>query len=72
MEESLEKKHGFFKRIALFYGEVRTEMKKVTWPTHPELYGATVVVIIVTLAIPAVLGGFDWILGKVLNIVMGL
>ncbi|MBX7244009.1 MAG: preprotein translocase subunit SecE [Candidatus Sumerlaeaceae bacterium] len=68
----MEKKHGFFKRIAIFYGEVKAEMKKVTWPTRNELYGATVVVIIVTLAITAVLGGFDWILGQILNIVMGL
>ena len=29
-----------------FYGDVKTELKKVTWPTKKEVYGTTVVVIV--------------------------
>ncbi|HXK61566.1 MAG TPA: preprotein translocase subunit SecE [Acidobacteriota bacterium] len=29
-----------------FCGEVRTELRKVTWPTKKEVYGTTVVVIV--------------------------
>ena len=29
-----------------FYGDVKTELKKVTWPSKKEVYGTTLVVII--------------------------
>jgi transcriptional antiterminator NusG len=34
------------KNFINFYGDVKTELKKVTWPTKKEVYGTTVVVII--------------------------
>ncbi len=33
-------------RIKAFYNDVRTEMKKVTWPARKEVQGTTTVVII--------------------------
>jgi preprotein translocase subunit SecE len=29
-----------------FYGDVKTELRKVTWPSRKEVYGTTVVVIV--------------------------
>ena len=29
-----------------FYGDVKTELKKVTWPSKKEVYGTTLVVIV--------------------------
>jgi len=37
-----------------FFGEVSTELKKCAWPTRPELFDSTVMVIISV----ALLGGF--------------
>ena len=34
-----------FKRLKQFLIEVWSELKKTTWPTRPEVYGTTVVVI---------------------------
>ena len=46
-----------------FLGEVNAELKKCTWPTRPELFDSTVVVIISV----ALLGGFVAICDLVLR-----
>ena len=66
-----EQKLGLVKRAGIYYGEVRTEMKKVTWPSKGELYGATVVVVAVSIIFSLAIGFTDsflgWILGKVMT-----
>ena len=37
------------------------EMKKVTWPTKKEVYNYTLLVIAVSLAVAAFLGGLDFV-----------
>ncbi|HWM89767.1 MAG TPA: preprotein translocase subunit SecE [Thermoanaerobaculia bacterium] len=37
---------GHFKRFVTFLGEVRTEMRKVSFPTREEVIGTTIVVIV--------------------------
>ena len=37
------------------------EMKKVTWPTKKETTQYTILVIVISLGIAALLGGFDYI-----------
>ena len=65
-----ETKPGLFKRLGNYYGEVRAEMKKVTWPSKAELYGATVVVVTVAVLFSLMLGITDsllvWILEKLM------
>ena len=41
-----DKKPGFFKRIGNWFGDVRLEMHRVTWPTKAELTNYSVAVII--------------------------
>jgi preprotein translocase SecE subunit len=38
-----------FAELKAFFTEVRTELKKVTWPSRREVYATTVVVIVTTL-----------------------
>jgi preprotein translocase SecE subunit len=38
-----------FAELKAFFIEVRTELKKVTWPSRREVYATTVVVIVTTL-----------------------
>jgi len=49
-------------RIKQFFKEVITELRKVTWPSRAEVFGSTIVVIVVTLFIAAMVGGFDYII----------
>lgn len=72
MEQAQEKKPGLAARIRGFYHEVVVEMKKVTWPTRPELYGATIVVITVCIGMTVVLGVADWLFGQLISLLLGL
>ena len=40
---------GKFRELKTFFSEVRSELKKVTWPSRREVYATTVVVIVTTL-----------------------
>ncbi|HUU37622.1 MAG TPA: preprotein translocase subunit SecE [Candidatus Desulfaltia sp.] len=42
----MEQKVRWHKRFSNFLREVRSEIKKVTWPSRNEVYNTTVVVII--------------------------
>jgi preprotein translocase subunit SecE len=42
----LEKLQQLPSRTVGFYGEVKSELRKVTWPGKKEVYGTTIVVIV--------------------------
>ena len=42
------------------------EMKKVTWPSKPELIKATRMIVIVSLVLGVVIGLLDWMLQEIL------
>ena len=67
---AVEEKSGFFTRMGDFITEVRAEMHKVTWPTRGELYGATLVVVAVTILLCILLGITDSILGWMIEHLM--
>ena len=50
-----------------FYADVRTEMKKVSWPNRQEVFGTTIVVIVAVFFFGIYLGVVDQILGVGLN-----
>jgi len=52
-------------KIIKFFEDVLKEMKKVTWPTKPELMESTKVVIVVCLA----LAGFTYVIDMLINTV---
>jgi preprotein translocase subunit SecE len=54
-----------------FVNEVTTELKKVTWPTWPEVKVATIIVIIMTIISSMILGLFDFVWGRVTSLIYG-
>ena len=46
------------------------ELKKVTWPTRTEIIRLTVSVIIISVVVGIFLGGIDFLLTKVMEIVL--
>ncbi len=54
-------------QIISFLAQVRTEMKKVNWPTRKETWNYTLIVIAVSLAVAAFLGSLDFIFTTLLN-----
>jgi preprotein translocase subunit SecE len=53
-----------------FLSEVRTELKKVTWPSRKEVYSTTIVVIATSIFFGFYLWGLDLALSRVLSIAL--
>lgn len=53
--------------VGKFTGEVRQELKKVTWPTRDELTDSTVVVILTTFLMAAFIGVVDFFLSLLIR-----
>ena len=58
------------KKIQNFLNDVRFEMSKVSWPTWEELKSSTYVVLTLSLMLILFLFVVDFILAKILNIVL--
>ena len=58
------------KKINQFLGDVRSEMDKVSWPTWDELRSSTYVVLTLSLILIVFLFVIDFVLAKILNIVL--
>ena len=57
-------------KVRNFLGEVRAEMKKVTWSTREELIGSTTVVLVTMFFLSSFIGVADFVLSYVLAVVM--
>lgn len=52
-----------------YFREVRGELKKVAWPTKPEVINSTIIVVIVLVIMTALIFGLDWVSAEfVLNL----
>ena len=59
-------------RIKKWFREMRSELKKVVWPT-PKQVGKNTLVSLVMMAVAAVLlGGFDWLASAAVNALITL
>ncbi len=63
----LEKIREAPRNLVNFYGDVRTELKKVTWPGREEVYGTTVIVIVTVFFFGFYLFTVDWILSHMVD-----
>jgi len=59
-----------FQKAIDFFREVKTELKKVTWPTRKQTTGTTIVVIVFIFIIAVFLGLFDLGLSKLVQVVL--
>jgi len=57
---------GRVEAVRGFFQSVQAEMKKVTWPTRPELIKATRMVVILSLILGVTIGLLDWVLQLIL------
>jgi preprotein translocase subunit SecE len=57
-----EQVKGWADRVKQFYQDVRSEMKKVSWPGRQEVMSTTLVVIVAVLFFGAYLGVVDQVL----------
>lgn len=50
-----------------FAGEVKDELKKVTWPDQPQLKNSTAVIVAFVLLVAAIIFGIDAVVAAVLQ-----
>ena len=54
-----------------FLKEVQIEARKVTWPSRQEAIGATGIVVLMVAFISLFLFGVDFLLARIMNVVLG-
>jgi preprotein translocase subunit SecE len=57
-------------KLQNFFGEVRTELKKVTWPERKETLATAWVVVVVVTIISFYLGFCDVVINKIMRFVL--
>lgn len=64
-------KVGFFQKVSKYFKEVKSEMKKVVWPTFAKVRQNTLIVLIYVLLIGVVIWGLDavftWVMSLIIN-----
>ena len=63
-EETKAKKPGFFARIGKWFRELKSECRKIVWPTRQQTVNSTLVVI----ACVVIIGIFIWIIDFLLGL----
>ena len=63
---------NIFRKTANFIGEVKQELKNVSWSTREELIGSTFVIIVTTSLVAIYIGCIDILLSKVLSLILKL
>ena len=61
---------GIAGKIGQFLREVKTELKKITWPARKETVASTVVVIVIVLIACVYLGIVDMILSRLIRFIL--
>ena len=65
-------KPGFFQKVGKWFREMRSELKKVVWPTRKQLINNTVVSVVVMLISALGVWGFDQIARLLVQGLLGL
>ncbi len=63
-----ENKPNIVERIKRYWRETVGELQKVTWPTPPEAWALTKVVLIVTVIMSLILGLMDFVFQKLIGL----
>jgi len=63
---------GFVTRTRTYFGQVREEMAKVTWPDVPQLRNSTFVILIFVLVVSGIIWLMDVSVRTVLDVIMNL
>ena len=67
-----EKTPGIGKRIGRFFRELRSELKKVSWPTRAETLKKTGIVIVCVIVVGIIVWIFDGIASSVIDALLSL
>ena len=67
----MEKIKEIFQKMIRFLRDAKAELKKVTWPDKKQTLASTSVVLIIVFIVAAYLGIIDYILSRLVGLVLG-
>lgn len=65
------KKGNIFKSVANYFSDVKSELKKVTWPNRQEVITSTIVVLVVVIVFTLFIGVVDEIFIRLVKFFLG-
>ena len=71
-ENEKKTKTGIFARIAKWMRELKSELKKVQWPTTKQTVNNTIIVIVCVIIVGIFIWAFDALAGGVIGAIMAL
>ena len=72
MSTKKKKKLSIIQKIQRFWRETIGELRKVTWPTAPEAWKMTKLVMAVMLLMAAILGVLDFLFSRLISLLVTL
>lgn len=67
-----KKKPGVFARIGKWFKDMRSELKKVQWPTRKQTVNNTLIVIACVIVVGVCIWIFDYLANSVIDIIINL
>ena len=67
----MAEKASFFKRVGLFLGDIKSELRKVTWPNRDDLQKTTIAVVVSSILFGIYLFGVDMLFSQIIDWVIG-
>ena len=71
-DEKSEKKPGFFARAAKWFKDLKSELKKVQWPTKKQTVNNTLIVIACVVVVGLFIWVFDFVATSVIDLLISL
>ncbi|MFZ2538653.1 MAG: preprotein translocase subunit SecE [Oscillospiraceae bacterium] len=69
--KSAKPKNGFFKKVSRFFKDLRSEFKKIVWPTKKQTMQHTGVVILFMGIAAIAIWSLDWVFINIFNLMLG-
>lgn len=69
--DNTKKKDKEKKKRSNFFKEVISELKKVSWPSKKDVIKATGVVLVLSIALGAIVGAFDYLFSTLIGLIVG-
>ena len=71
-DKNSDKKPGFFARMGKWFRDMKSELKKVQWPTRKQTINNTLIVIACVIVVGIVIALFDFVAGEAIKLLINL
>ena len=70
-DKKSEKKPGIFARMGKWFRDMKSELKKVQWPTRKQTINNTLIVIACVIVVGIFIALFDFVAGEAIGLLIG-